>query len=313
MSARGFTLIELLIVIAIIALLMAMLFPLSNYLIWQVKAMRTEERMLSLQRNLVLYGDAEIYHRKLLQPALAASGVTATGVSIFRATIGQQNLLFGAGGGGGYLMPEVGTWIDPSLPWAFPHPWGPKTYLQPTASTTAWKGELDQPPLARTLADLSPGLTPRLLIAGGLIEQESEWLENRSPNRSWNDAWGNPLVCAFALFQPPENTTVDYHNVNRKLQDLYVKHAKRVYGYDRAVYLAVAAAGDRLRTPLAGVAATDATALWTQATTTCEAEQWNGEAWNQQPAGWNRAIKRGRRQVAGQLERSFITIPVEIR
>ena len=63
-----------------------------------------------------------------------------------------------------------------------------------------------------TVADFSPLATMRLLKLAGIIENEEQYRKDRSPNKPWNDAWGNPLVIAAAAFIAPRHDLADPSN-----------------------------------------------------------------------------------------------------
>ena len=102
-------------------------------------------------------------------------------------------------------------------------------------------------PLPFDLGYLSPMQTVSLLQVIGVLEPGAQGLSDYQSNRStkapWNDAWGNPLVVVYALFIP-ERYHRNYDVENQR--DLLLRSALKAYSYNRAVYLAVAAAGPTL-------------------------------------------------------------------
>lgn len=120
-------------------------------------------------------------------------------------------------------------------------------------------------------------VAPRDLTQATMANQFASYMTDRSTKATWNDAWGNPLVAAYAMYQPPKNGTTFNNNdettfvvpvlggvtyksndmmtsisvtssgipytayINR--QDHILNICKARYGTDRMVYISVAAAG----------------------------------------------------------------------
>jgi prepilin-type N-terminal cleavage/methylation domain-containing protein len=309
----AFTLIELLVVIAIIGVLIGLLLPVAGEIRFRARGTDTVQRLRNIEAALRTAGSggegaAMTLHREVIAPALQAQGI-ATGITAFQASVGRQ-VNWDWQSGGGNLVPVAGTWIDPSQPFLWPFPWGQPT-LGPDGAKT---GVL----LERRLDQLDPTATPGFLRFLGLITDDAQWLDDRSGTRGWNDAWGNPVVIGFALYQPLLNTSTQTqwrqagnHLVTRTgvLPDLYLKQAMTTYGFNRAVYLSLGAVGPELRGTLAGNAVQASRDLWTQVSDVCEATSWDQDAWNARPEAWKGDVRWGRRNG----ERCFLTAPIELR
>jgi prepilin-type N-terminal cleavage/methylation domain-containing protein len=64
---------------------------------------------------------------------------------------------------------------------------------------------------------------------------------DRRSREPWNDKWGNPLVVAYAIYQPPPGK-----GGPQGPNELATK-AQNVYNYSRSIYISVAAAGPYVR------------------------------------------------------------------
>lgn len=236
-----------------------------------------------------------------------------------------------------------------NIPVRWPAPWG-RTSYDPTTLAA-------QPPLAASLDQLSPLDSIGLLQIAGVLPGGQPGIDayrnDRSPQKPWNDRWGNPLVVVSAAFLPPraeacENRTLPQNgrNINswqgmspaiRELsatlgmmglspnwgegdpwpyvggspRDALLTKYGQDNGFSRAVYIAVAAAGPKLTTPLPGTwtNAEDAQvlrAVWLQVRSVCRAQEWDADAFIDPP--WN-GVRTGR---SGSL-RSQLTSPLEIK
>jgi prepilin-type N-terminal cleavage/methylation domain-containing protein len=168
-------------------------------------------------------------------------------------------------------------------------------------------------PLPYDLGYLSPLRTVALLQAAGVLGLDDAPLyrTDRRTRQPWNDAWGRPLVVAYALFQPER-----FHRVwdveNRR--DLLLHGAQKAYKYSRSLYLAVGAVGPTVRenAALADLAASDGPAdaaalrrLWLQVRDTAKANEWTEASFDAPP--WKDV--RDRKQAG---ERCFLTAPIEL-
>jgi len=127
------------------------------------------------------------------------------------------------------------------------------------------------------LGYLSPMQTVSLLQVIGVLapgaQGLSDYQSNRSTKAPWNDSWGNPLVVVYAMFIPERyHRTYDVENQ----RDLLLRYALQAYTYNRAVYLAVAAAGPVVNPSISvSTLATNATA---QGTATFLQQYWQSIA-----------------------------------
>lgn len=309
----AFTLIELLIVIAIIGLLIGLLLPVANEIRFRARATDTIQRLRNIESGLRAAGAggegaALTLHREVIAPALQAQGIT-TGVTDFQASVGRQ-VSWDWQSGGGNLVPVAGAWIDPAHSFLWPFPWG-----QDTLGTEGAKSGVR---LERSLDQLDPTATTGFLRFLGIMDNDTQWLDDRSQTRGWNDAWGNPVVIAFALYQPQLNTTTQTqwrqagnNLVTRTgvLPDLYLKQAMSTYGFNRAVYLSFGSVGPQPRVAIASTAIQASRDLWTQVSDVCNAAEWDQEAWDARPETWKGDVRWGKRNG----ERCFLTAPIELR
>ncbi len=170
---------------------------------------------------------------------------------------------------------------------------------------------------------MSPMHSLALLQAAGVVTDDGTgWRSDRSAKAAWNDAWGNPLVVNYALYQPERyrnSSEVRNHNMRSWLLDRSLER----YGYSRAVYVTVGAVGPEVRSEDAGFgashpwpdqsqpwsAAADRAVtrwLWRQVREVAQAHRWTEEYLNERPwDGFN----------LGKYEdqRCVLLAPVEIR
>lgn len=110
-----------------------------------------------------------------------------------------------------------------------------------------------------TLADFSP-LPGMALLERILPEATAERYRNeRQRDRAWNDAWGNPLILTAGLYlaprydlDPGDPTTASHEQVNGEFfddlkggRDWLMQRGREVYGFHRAVHVAVGALGEK--------------------------------------------------------------------
>jgi hypothetical protein len=149
-----------------------------------------------------------------------------------------------------YANPTLGGMDDGSKPY-LRFPWGetPPAALRNPNDTTPER------PDAFLLRHFSVDRTRELLKLAGIIvptldstKPYKDYMTDRSPKKDWNDAWGNPLVVAFAMYQPPRNNPIDNRNpaTASNGEDYIFKVAREKYKSIRNVYLSVAAAGPSL-------------------------------------------------------------------
>lgn len=106
-------------------------------------------------------------------------------------------------------------------------------------------------PEAHGLSELRPHLSLELLVASGALEDISPATVAAKPGKKkpWNDPWGNPLIVAYALFQPPACQPEGSDTTDKKT-DYYLARAHETYGYSRSIYIAVGAVGPKPKSAL---------------------------------------------------------------
>ncbi len=338
----AFTLIELLVVISIILVLAALLVPAFSMVRFAAQASSTSNRMENVLHALSTYGSGEQtsayrLHAKLIAPRLLTLG-GKTGVIDFvtsrrlSVTVPDPDLKVN-----GIAQDWLYRDVDASTPsYLFRWPWGQPalSYSDPTTGVTAGPAE------PRKLAGLDPGLSFELLLTAGVFEAAAgdpaaAYASDRRRSAAWNDAWGNPLVVAWGMYQPQMNTKVLAQRVvasqstsgNERQYappDWYYQLGSSHYKHTRSVYLVVAAAGPVLRTPLTGTIATDSAGIWNQVTqvdVTPGDGAGNGAFhragidWDQDSFGhppW-KGVGRADATITGERERCFLTQPVDVR
>jgi prepilin-type N-terminal cleavage/methylation domain-containing protein len=184
------------------------------------------------------------------------------------------------------------------------------------AAAGSWTSVPGNAPMPFDLGWCSPLATPALLQTAGVLPPGPEglaaWRQDRSPTQPWNDAWGNPLVIVFALWQPPRaGDPASTSGMMRR--DFYLKAASTVYGGNRALYLAGGSAGYLLAAPLPVVWSTPEDDrrvlrdLWFQIRADADAAEWTEQAWQDPPwDGVRRADGPGR-------QRAILTTPIVLR
>jgi type II secretory pathway pseudopilin PulG len=70
-----------------------------------------------------------------------------------------------------------------------------------------------------TVAEFSPLATIRLLEIAGIISDPEQYRKDRSPDKPWNDAWGNPIILAAAAFIAPRHDLADPGNWSNQPSD----------------------------------------------------------------------------------------------
>ncbi|MDA3963022.1 MAG: type II secretion system protein [Planctomycetota bacterium] len=287
---QGFTLIELLVVIAIILILAGLVASAASMMRrqarWAVTAQRASEALRAVSAaSDGPGGKAATLHRRL---AMAAPG-RVDGVITFK-----NDRRFNV------RTPANGSWI--SKPYAahyFAFPWGKAPTDLPGDPSEEPDPNTAVPIESHALDDLSATFSAELFAIADLLPLDDAlspanegilaYHSDRNPERPWNDAWGRPLVLAAALYQPQRNTSLKVlevikvdggraQKIWRIREDLFVRKALDRYGYARAWYLAVGAAGPQLRNAAIETQLANASADWTSLQT---------EIWQQACAAGN--------------------------
>jgi prepilin-type N-terminal cleavage/methylation domain-containing protein len=187
-----------------------------------------------------------------------------------------------------YVTGTATTDMDDHL---FNFPWGkaPFPLVLPSTGGTFTPSTVPLTPEHHVLRNLCPYQTINLLHAANVLNDEPytdptnsgqytsgdnyvdlaqsghyEYMRDlyttdRAQREPWNDKWGNPLVVAYALFQPPTvmpipsapsaQTTPPYEfGTNAYLNpNPFQTQALQVYQYARSIYISVAASGTYAR------------------------------------------------------------------
>lgn len=180
----------------------------------------------------------------------------------------------------------------------------------------SWTSVPGNAPMPFDLGWCSPLATPALLQAAGVLPPGADglaaWRQDRSPSKPWNDAWGNPLVIVYALWQPPRAGDPARSSAMMR-RDFYLKAASKAYGTNRALYLAGGSAGPVLAEPLPGTWTTPEEdrrvlrELWFQIRADADAAEWTEQAWQDPP--WDGV----RRKSGPGRQRAILTTPIVLR
>jgi type II secretory pathway pseudopilin PulG len=170
-------------------------------------------------------------------------------------------------------------------------------------------------PMPYDLGYLSPMQTIAFLQAANVLSATTganDYRTNRSTTAAWNDAWGNPLIVVYAIFQPERYNRV-FDGQNRR--DLLLRSATENYQFNRAIYLAVASAGPTLpaTTPLTWTPSGDALTLqqyWMQIRTVCNAVDWNETSFNNPP--WQ-GVRISTKKISGVSYTCQLTAPTVVK
>lgn len=257
-SRNGFTMIEILVVITVVLILIGMLIPAVSLIRRNARDAVTKERMQAVLMGMTRLGNDSKNVTFGLQTAIPAVGgsrrfVRPAGTDSVRPAPLVEGDPWPAWH---KTYPEdeataKGNPVvvkDPGNPLVMPYPWGQPRggyfvteawYTGPlglaTGAPKTWSAtELEawQEPEQHRIHELWPEFTAELLEAIRIAPDAATVRSDRNPDQPWNDSYGNPLVTALALYQPPVNSGDP--------NDAYLTAAKRFYGFNRACYVAVA-------------------------------------------------------------------------
>lgn len=360
-SRSAFTLIELLIVITVIGLLMGMLLVVISGIRDRAKALQTRQRIedclqtftrlgegeritaaFVLQRDCQLGGTLlfkrdEVEKPPTMMPLGGLAGwhktypdaqAVAPGNALIAATGDGKPLIMAYPWGRGRKYQIREPWYCSPLSLPDPRLAGKAQSLS-APQQTLW----DQPE-RHGLEELWPERSEDLLVRSG-VGKRREIRSNRSPNLAWNDAYGNPLVVSYALFQPPrcdrsemDEGTDQYGSIRGGRTfpaDTYLRSADQAYGYTRSLFISVGSVGPTLDPAyvpggaLPGPSATDAEwsaawrGCWQQVcavTMPTPAEAWTEASFVAPP--WQ-GIRQVKVKVGGKVVRCQLSAPIELR
>jgi hypothetical protein len=147
----------------------------------------------------------------------------------------------------GVLAPRTGAWLAYNQPWQLRFPWGRRSL---TFATTG------RPMLGHprdfALSQCNPRKSAAILVAAGVVRDVASYASDRSPAADWNDAWGNPLIVSYALFQYGPDTAGSWPNgpfasveagVNTTAFTAQWARAEREYQQLRTLYITIGVLG----------------------------------------------------------------------
>jgi prepilin-type N-terminal cleavage/methylation domain-containing protein len=340
-GAHAFTLIELLITIVIIGILMGLIIAVIPDVIYNAKALKTASRMDAILHGLSRVGQQEGSAAMILQRDAHLGGVWQ-----FDTSGGALIPKYAAVG-----TPGVGTRTDNvfltaaqlAMPHYFGFPWGKSDLIAQTgpsdtvdsvlrADTNLYYStvSLDKLDVKQSYFEGARErlCSVQLLNLAGILppddpntplvdEAELAYLSDRSPERAWNDAWGNPLVIAWGLYQPAGASDDD--------SGKRVSEALKQYQYNRSVYIAIASVG-----PMAWDVTSAATInvkpfdlatwrdiilpqLWSETNRVCQptpGDTWTSDGFDRPP--WQ-GVKKGKIRVGSRTLRCQLTAPHEMK
>ena len=231
MMKKAFTMMELLIVIGIIGLLAAMITVVSSRARDQAKAAITQQRIEAVVQGLLAYQSDGSLAMSLQYGPLGVVPPTENG----------------------YARSEDWSVVYGPAPVATPYFWDAPFGKIPKDYTTG----LPVPPdSVDRLSNFNPQKTIELLYASGVMIDPRDvertvdpttpagpysiasqlLAKDRSSKMAWNDAWGNPIIVGYAVYQ----TRGDESKRKKEVRD---------FGFNRAVYLSAGALGDPKSSP----------------------------------------------------------------
>lgn len=221
-----------------------------------------------------------------------------------------------------------------SVPVVWHWPWGRQIFSRVQGSAISQidyqldgAGEIQD----RTLADLSPLSTLRLLQAAGIVPPGDEGAEayrtDRRGSQVWNDSWGSPIIAVCASFMPARYDFDDEFDLMKHGEsgqqivrdsssmlggrDFFIEKSEEMYQFSRAFYVATGSLGGAHVDEIGDTwsAAEDAVnfrALWIRLRDDIGADAWTGRSYLSPP--WN-----GVKHVKVGQQRRFLGAPVEYR
>ncbi|MBA3683777.1 MAG: type II secretion system protein [Planctomycetes bacterium] len=312
---QAFTIIEILIVVTIIAVLVGLLMVAANTVRFRAGVLRTIQRMEGIQAQLTRVGQQQGSAAYGLQARCGVGGVLTFKADETNAVVANRLL----------PIPIAGSWADATQKHNFAFPWNQEDRIGTINASTGTGTSADPDSLAvqdpatglyrfvstAVLQELEPIKTEALLAGCGILiddpatpvdEAQALYRNDRSSDVAWNDAWGNPLVVAYGLFQPVTPQGV---------ADALVR-----YQYSRAVYASVASAGPEIRASyaLGSDWAANVRNVWRQANEVCQttpAARWDYQAFERAP--WQ-GVKVGENVYPGEgTYRSLLSAPLEFK
>lgn len=323
MPARtGFSLIELIMVIAVIVILASLVIASMRVVLGTRDHLITVQRMEQVLNTLARVGTQSGTITMELQ--IAISGLGGTTRFVREADENYTKPSDGLAWHKTFPDPDavapgnpVVTPAGDGAPLVLAYPWG-QDRRYPISESWYLNGyehlvsgeDVAPAPERHRIHELWPDRSADILAFLHIVPSAARYHDDRSPKRPWNDAWGNPLVVAYALYQPPEYLGGD----PTLYRDHYLRQAQSLYQYNRSLYVTVAAGGPRLdpvRFPsgLGADWADNLQRLWQQAcaVTMPNADlEWTEQSFRTAPWGgvWKNRV--------GDLE-CFISAPVELK
>lgn len=194
---RGLSLVELLVVITIIALLSGLVLGVVPILRLQSRLTLTQSRMTDLLGGIARMSADGVTPGQALLERVQVDGAPALG-GVRRYTTRFD----------GSLTVSDGAWLAYDAvrrPWELRFPWGRPAILfaQRTGVNQAKAPGLltSVGPRSFALSQMNPRCSEAFWVAAGICPSIGAYRSDRSPRQPWNDAWGHPLVAAYALYQ----------------------------------------------------------------------------------------------------------------